>query len=143
VQMTVDPMDVDGVVVAAGPAEAPWPGLPPETVVGHLHFTVSDLPRSLAFYCDVVGFDPMMRMPGLAAVSAGGYHHHLNLNTWAGEGAPRDPERVAGLVAWELRVPQLENRKALVDRLAVAGALNAEGAALDPDAIPLLIEELP
>lgn len=143
VQMTVDPMDVEGVMAAAGPSEAAWTGLPFQTVVGHVHFTVSDLPRSLAFYCDVVGFDPMMRMPGLAAVSAGGYHHHLNLNTWAGEGAPRDSARVAGLVAWALRVPELMNRKALVDRLAAAGALTPEGAALDPDAIPLLIEELP
>jgi catechol 2,3-dioxygenase len=143
VQLTVDPMDVDGVVAAAGPPEAAWPGLPPETVVGHVHFTVSDLQRSLAFYCDVVGFDPMMQIPGLAAVSAGGYHHHLNLNTWAGEGAPRDPERVAGLAGWELRVPGLENRRALVDRLAAAGALTHEGRALDPDAIPLLVDQLP
>ena len=142
VQMTVEPMDVEGVVSAARSRSGVWNGLAPDTVIGHVHFTISDLDRALAFYHGVIGFDLMMRIPTLAAVSAGGYHHHLNLNTWAGEGAPKDSETVAGLIAWELRVPGKEARRALIGRLASAGSLTSEGTALDPDAIRLQIEDV-
>ncbi|HEV8454524.1 MAG TPA: VOC family protein [Gemmatimonadales bacterium] len=146
VQMTVDPMDVEGVISAAQPVSLPWRGLPAGTVVGHVHFTVSDLERAVRFYRNVIGFDMMMRVPSLAAVSAGGYHHHLNLNTWAGEGAPPDSDQVAGLAGWELRVPDARARRDLIDRLAGAGALTGSpsgAAARDPDAIPIDIEEAP
>jgi catechol 2,3-dioxygenase len=146
VQMTVDPMDVEGVISAAQPVSLPWRGLPAGTVVGHVHFTVADLERAVRFYRDVIGFDVMMRIPSLAAVSAGGYHHHLNLNTWAGEGAPPDSDEVAGLAGWELRVPHARDRRDLIDRLAGAGALTGSSsgaAARDPDAIPIDIEDAP
>ena len=146
VQMTVDAMDVEGVISAAQPVSLPWRGLPSRTVVGHVHFTVSDLERAVRFYRNVIGFDMMMRIPSLAAVSAGGYHHHLNLNTWAGEGAPPDSDQVAGLAGWELRVPDAQARRELIDRLAGAGALTGSpsgGAAQDPDAIPIEIDDTP
>jgi catechol 2,3-dioxygenase len=136
VQMTVEPMDIEGVLAAAKENPTPWSGVPPETVIGHVHLTVSRMDPAVVFYRDVVGFDDMMRIPSLAAVSAGGYHHHLNLNTWAGEGAPRDTADVAGLEAWELRVPQEPDRIALLQRLGAAGALtnsSANAIALDPD----------
>jgi catechol 2,3-dioxygenase len=142
VQMTVDPMDVAGVISAAGEQPEPWVGLPAETVVGHVHFTVSSLPPAVAFYRDVIGFDVMMSIPTLVAVSAGGYHHHLNLNTWAGESAPADSERVAGLAGWELRVPDKSAREALIERVAGAGALGSGAAgatARDPDAVEVEI----
>ena len=130
VQMTVDPLDVAGVLAAAGERPTPWTGLPRETVVGHVHFTVANLEAATAFYRDVVGFDVMLRMPTLVAVSAGGYHHHVNLNTWAGAGAPPDSASVAGLAAWELVVPDAAAREAATQRL---------DAARDPDGIPLTI----
>jgi catechol 2,3-dioxygenase len=142
VRMTVDPMDVDGVIAAGREGPPDWPGLPGETVVGHVHLTVSQMDRAVAFYRDVIGFDVMMRVPSLTAVSAGGYHHHLNLNTWAGEGAPPDSEQVAGLSAWELRVPGDRDRRALIDRLAAAGSLTGSSdgvTARDPDRIPIEI----
>jgi catechol 2,3-dioxygenase len=143
VQMTVDPMDVASVVAAAQPISEPWRGLPAETVVGHVHFTVSNLERAVQFYRDKVGFDVMMRIPSLAAVSAGGYHHHLNLNTWAGEGAPPDSEEVAGLSGWELRLGDCGAQRELTERLAAAGALTGSSVgavARDPDAIPIDLE---
>ena len=146
VQMTVDPMDAEGVVAAGRERPEPWNGLPADTVVGHVHFTVSQMEPAVAFYRDVIGFDVMMRIPSLTAVSAGGYHHHLNLNTWAGEGAPRDSDRVAGLLGWELVVPDHQARGALLDRLAAGGALigSTGGAtATDPDRIPLELEAVP
>jgi catechol 2,3-dioxygenase len=142
VQMTVDPMDIEGVIGAAKENPEPWTGLSPQTVVGHVHFTVSRMDRAVAFYRDVVGFDVMMRIPSLTAVSAGGYHHHINLNTWAGEGAPQDSEDVAGLIAWELRVPRESDRIALLQRLgAEKGLTDSSGTAvtLDPDLIPMEI----
>jgi catechol 2,3-dioxygenase len=142
VLMTVDPMDVEGVIAAGRESPDSWSGLPPETVVGHVHFTVSNMERAVSFYRDVIGFDVGMQVPTLTAVSAGGYHHHVNLNTWAGEGAPSDSDRVAGLVSWELRVPGDQSRRALIDRLAAAGALTdpaTDVTALDPDRIPVEI----
>jgi catechol 2,3-dioxygenase len=142
VQMTVDPMDVDGVLAAGRESPAPWSGLPGETVVGHVHLTVSRMEPAVRFYRDVIGFDVMMRIPSLTAVSAGGYHHHLNLNTWAGEGAPPDSDQVAGLVGWELKVPGAGERRTLIDRLAAAGALTGSSAGVtagDPDRIPIEI----
>jgi len=142
VQMTVDPMDVAGVIAAGRERPEPWVGLPRETVVGHVHFTVSRLEPAVAFYRDVIGFDVMMSIPSLVAVSAGGYHHHLNLNTWAGEQAPQDSDRVAGLSGWELRVPDGDARKALTERATAAGALaqSSNGVkAADPDAVQVEI----
>jgi catechol 2,3-dioxygenase len=142
VQMTVEPMDIEGVIGAVKQNPGPWTGLSPQTVVGHVHFTVSDMERAVAYYRDVVGFDVMMRIPSLTAVSAGGYHHHLNLNTWAGEGAPQDSEDVAGLIAWELRVPREADRIALLQRLGAEKALtdsSVTAVALDPDLIPMEI----
>lgn len=146
VQMTVDPMDVAGVVAAGRERPEPWTGLPRETVVGHLHFTVSQLEPSVAFYRDVIGFDVMMRIPSLVAVSAGGYHHHLNLNTWAGERAPPDSDRVAGLSGWELLVPDDGARQRLVERVNAAdvpGQSSNGVMARDPDAIPVEISAAP
>ena len=138
VQMTVDPMDVEGVIAAGRERPEPWAGLSPETVVGHVHFTVAGLKPAVAFYRDVIGFDVMMSVPSLVAVSAGGYHHHLNLNTWAGEQAAQDSDRVAGLSGWELRVPDGNERKALIERVTAAGALapSSNGvSARDPDGV--------
>jgi catechol 2,3-dioxygenase len=148
VYMTTEPMNVESVLAAAadaGTRTTPWPGLPHETAVGHVHFTVSHLERALAFYRDVVGFDEVARIPPrLVGVSVGGYHHHVNLNTWAGDGAPPDSTRVAGLLSWELVVPGAEPRQALVDRLAAAGARVADTAAQimarDPDGITLEVQ---
>src|SRR2546423_7191424 len=76
----------------------------PNTRIGHIHLTVSDLDRALAFYRDVLGFEVTSRY-GRDAVflSAGGYHHHLGLNTWAGRGAPPPPPGSPGL--YHLSVP--------------------------------------
>ena len=70
----------------------------PKTKIGHIHLTVSDLECSLKFYRDILGFE-ITSFYGEQAVflSAGGYHHHIGLNTWAGEGAPSPPGGHPGL----------------------------------------------
>ena len=60
------------------------------TRIGHVHLKVADLERALGFYCDVLGFELMQRMgSGAAFISAGGYHHHIGLNTWESKGGHR------------------------------------------------------
>ena len=83
----------------------------PDTRIGHVHLTVSNLDRALAFYRDVLGFEVTAHY-GREAVflSAGGYHHHVALNTWAGEGAPPPAPGTTGLYHFAILYP---DRKAL------------------------------
>jgi catechol 2,3-dioxygenase len=78
----------------------------PVTRIGHVHLTVADLDRALAFYRDVLGFEVTTRY-GREAVflSAGGYHHHIALNTWAGEGAPAPAPGTTGLYHFAILYP--------------------------------------
>lgn len=70
----------------------------PRTRIGHVHLTVSNLDRSLAFYRDTLGFEVTARYgPDAVFLSAGGYHHHIGLNTWAGRGAPAPAPGTTGL----------------------------------------------
>jgi len=95
--MATDPLDLQAVHDEPG-AETPWNGLESGTVMGHVHLHVPHLDTAEAFYCGRIGFEPMVRRyPGALFVSAGGYHHHLGLNTWSGVGAPPPPENAAGL----------------------------------------------
>jgi catechol 2,3-dioxygenase len=74
------------------------PAIHPATTIGHVHLKVSDLDRSVAFYRDAFGYEIQQRFGDSAAfLSAGGYHHHLGLNTWESRGGPPSPRRAAGL----------------------------------------------
>lgn len=109
--MATDPMDLDGVVESARGTE--WEGLPAGTVMGHMHLHVGDLAEAEAFYHEEVGFDKMVwSYPGALFLAAGGYHHHLGLNTWA-RGAPPAAEDEARLVEWSLVVPGAEDGRLL------------------------------
>jgi catechol 2,3-dioxygenase len=98
----------------------------PGVRIGHVHLKVSDLERSLAFYCGVLGFELMQRMGTQAAfISAGGYHHHIGLNTWESEGGPPPPRGTTGLYHAAILYP---TRRALA--LALHNLVQA-GIALD------------
>lgn len=87
----------------------------PGVDIGHVHLKVSDLDRALAFYCDVLGFELQQKYGTQAAfVSAGGYHHHIGLNTWESEGGPPPPRGTTGLYHVAIRYP---TRAALADAL--------------------------
>jgi catechol 2,3-dioxygenase len=78
----------------------------PRTDIGHVHLKVSDIDRALAFYRDILGFDVMQRMGDQAAfISAGGYHHHLGLNTWDSRGGSAPPAGTTGLYHVAIRYP--------------------------------------
>jgi catechol 2,3-dioxygenase len=94
----------------------------PGVRIGHVHLKVADLERALAFYCGVLGFELIQRYGSQAAfVSAGGYHHHIGLNTWESEGGSPPPPGTTGLYHVAILYP---TRAALADalvRLAEAG----------------------
>jgi catechol 2,3-dioxygenase len=94
----------------------------PETTIGHVHLTVADLERSLAFYRDILGFEVTARY-GTSAVflSAGGYHHHIGLNTWAGKGATPPPGGHSGLYHFAILFPTRLELARVLKRLVEAG----------------------
>ena len=98
----------------------------PGVRIGHVHLKVADIERSLAFYCGVLGFELMQRYGSQAAfISAGGYHHHIGLNTWQSRGGSPPPSGSTGLFHYAIRYP---TRRALAE--AVKGVLDA-GARFD------------
>jgi len=105
-QMGTAPLDVEGLLEELGDHPDPWAGLASHTRIGHVHLHVSHLPDAEQFYVQALGFDLMQRYGHAALfVSAGGYHHHVGLNTWIGEGAPPPPHGAIGLRHFVLRLP--------------------------------------
>jgi catechol 2,3-dioxygenase len=103
--MATRPLDVDGLLAEPEPA-VDDPGMPPGTTLGHVHLQVADLDSAESFWVGAVGFDVVVRgYPGALFVSAGGYHHHLGLNTWAGVGTPPPPAGARGIVDFDLLLP--------------------------------------
>lgn len=103
--------------------------LDPRVRIGHVHLKVADLDRALAFYCGVLGFELIARMGSSAAfVSAGGYHHHLGLNTWESKGGAPPPRSATGLYHVAILFP---DRATLADALrrVLAAHVPLEGAA--------------
>ena len=95
--------------------------------IGHVHLKVADLDRALAFYCGVLGFEVTQRREQAAFISAGGYHHHIGLNTWESRGGSPPPPGSTGLYHTAIRYP---TRAALADALLrlVAAGIRLDGA---------------
>jgi catechol 2,3-dioxygenase len=99
------------------------------TRIGHVHLKVSDLQRSLDFYCGVLGFELIQRMGNSAAfISAGGYHHHIGLNTWESEGGEAPPAGATGLYHLAILYPSRADLGDALQRVTHAG-LSLDGAA--------------
>ncbi|MEX2111075.1 MAG: VOC family protein [Gemmatimonadaceae bacterium] len=119
VYMTTKHLDADDLVRAAQGEK--WTGMPPGTVLGHVHLYVDDIARATAFYHDALGFDKVVwSYPGALFMSAGGYHHHLGTNTWA-VGAPKATDADARLLEWEIIVPTAEDAARAAQSLKTAG----------------------
>ena len=94
----------------------------PRVDIGHVHLKVADIDRSLAFYRDILGFDVMQRIGDEAAfLSAGGYHHHLGLNTWDSRGGSPPPANTTGLYHVAIRYPDRAQLGNALKRLVDAG----------------------
>jgi catechol 2,3-dioxygenase len=113
-------------------SDSPNP-IDPEVRIGHVHLKVADLERALTFYCGVLGFDLTQRYGTQAAfVSAGGYHHHIGLNTWNSAGAsPPAPDSI-GLRSFDVALPDSAELDRTLERARAAGvdASRANGTAI-------------
>jgi len=118
--ISTDPVDVTGLVRAAG--DEAWRGAPTGTTIGHVHLHVADLSRASDFFSEALGFDRMTwRYPGALFLGAGGYHHHLGTNTWAGAGAVPPTAEEARLLEWTIELPDAASVSEVARSLAAAG----------------------
>ena len=144
--MTTEPLDLGDLVRAGGTEK--WNGLPRGTTVGHVHLHVGDLAAAAAFYHQGLGLDAVVSSyPGALFLSAGGYHHHLGLNTWAGpDAAPAGPAD-ARLLEWTVELPSTVDADAAAASLARAGYTPERSGAgwlvQDPWGTPVRLEGAP
>jgi catechol 2,3-dioxygenase len=141
-----EPLDLSGVLGELKGESGAWLGLAPHTRIGHIHLHVADLDRAEKFYTQTVGFDLIMRLGHSAGfASAGGYHHHLGFNTWAGVGAPRPPADATGLDHFEVLLPSAASRDEVVAQVEAAGfgvSHQADGALVeDPSGNRIMLRQ--
>ena len=131
-----DPIDLEELFSHLREDDALDAPMPAGTKMGHVHLHVADVDDALRFYHDLVGFDVMGHVPGVGFVSAGGYHHHLGLNTWAGRGAKPAPPTHAGLRRYTIELPTRRDLDDVIGRLEhgdIRVSEEADGyAAVDP-----------
>ena len=136
-----DPLDLNALLAPVADEE-PQASVAPEAVIGHVHLHVGDLDAATRFYVDVVGFDVMTHLPSAVFAAAGGYHHHVGLNTWRGPGVPPAPDGTVGLRHFTVVLRDADEVNALRERARAAAARfedTAEGPLLrDPSGNVLL-----
>src|SRR5688572_5279940 len=118
-----EPLDVDALFSHLEEDDRLDVPVPPETRVGHVHLHIRDVDEAVDFYHGLLGFDVMglAKSFGMAFVSAGGYHHHIGLNTWQGEGAPPPPADAVGLRHFTVELPDQKSLDEVVARIDKAG----------------------
>jgi catechol 2,3-dioxygenase len=122
-RMTTDPLDVNGLLAERGTSHSPWTGFPAATRIGHVHLHVAYLNDSERFYSELLGFELRQRFGRSALfLAAGGYHHHIGLNTWAGVGAPPPPPGSVGLRHFEILLPDAASVEDAAARAREGGA---------------------
>ena len=123
IEMATKPLDVQNLIAAAEGRK--WEGMPAGTVIGHVHLYVGDIDKAADFYHSGLGFDKIVwSYPGALFMSAGGYHHHIGVNTWA-QGSPPATDADARLLDWELVLPDSASA------LEAAAALESAGYAIE------------
>ena len=123
VRMTTERLDTDSLLAElADPVAEPFAGLPAGTTVGHVHLRVAELPGTVAWYRDVLGFDLMLQYGSQAAfLAAGGYHHHFGANTWESLGRGQAPAGTATLRHATIVLPGAAAVDEVAARVAAAG----------------------
>jgi catechol 2,3-dioxygenase len=130
--MATLPLDLNDVLNELNGADGPQPVVPTGTRIGHVHLQVADLDEAEAFYSGVLGFDVMVRgYPGALFVSAGGYHHHIGLNTWHSAGSSPPLAGSVGLRSFEVTLASEHERERTLDRVRAAG-IEIEPSAAGP-----------
>jgi catechol 2,3-dioxygenase len=116
VVMVTLPLDLDDLLAQF--SETPAATVPAQTTVGHVHLKAADVPRAAAFYRDALGFEEQATLPSAAFLSAGGYHHHVGLNSWQSAGASPAPDSAPGLRAVDFELSGADRLEELSRRLA-------------------------
>jgi catechol 2,3-dioxygenase len=120
--MSTLPLDVRTMLAEIADAPSVPAQAPAATKMGHVHLQVSDLGEAEEFYSGILGFDVVVRgYPGALFVSAGGYHHHVGLNTWHSLGAGRPPAGAVGLRNFEIALPNADELRSVLARVQAAG----------------------
>jgi catechol 2,3-dioxygenase len=121
-RMATLPLDLQSILDELGSGDEDANGMPATTTMGHVHLQVANIPAAEDFYNGALGLDVMVRSyPGALFLAAGGYHHHVGLNTWQSEGAPPPPEGALGLDRYELVLPGAGEVDAAAERLGESG----------------------
>ncbi|WP_251550816.1 VOC family protein [Neobacillus muris] len=115
VEMATLQIDAKGILAESN---AEWNGLPKGTVMGHIHLHVSDLAKSQEFYTKGLGFQIVSYYPQAVFLSTGGYHHHIAINTWQGEGATAPPKNSVGLNWYTVVFPDEAKREKVLQQLS-------------------------
>jgi catechol 2,3-dioxygenase len=146
VNMVTLPLDLEDLLAQA--SEQPDSEIAPASAVGHVHLKVSDVPRAASFYRDTLGFEQQAQLPSAAFLSAGGYHHHVGINSWQSEGADAAPDSAPGLrvVEFELGEPEALDalERAVAKEASAASPSRGEDGSLsvrDPDGQLLLFAQ--
>jgi catechol 2,3-dioxygenase len=108
------------------------------TTIGHVHLKVADVPRAAAFYRDVLGFEQQAELPSAAFVAAGGYHHHIGLNSWQSRGASPPPASAPALREIDFELGDADALRALAERTTVDLDAGQSLAIADPDGARLV-----
>jgi catechol 2,3-dioxygenase len=117
--MATDPIDIGSLMQVT---DGKWTGMPAGTRIGHVHLHVGDIASASSFYSEAVGFDrTVWSYPGALFLSAGGYHHHLGTNIWAGRDASRPAENEAQLLEWTIELPTATDVRDVANSLTQAG----------------------
>jgi catechol 2,3-dioxygenase len=130
VHMTTEQLNFQPILAEA---DGKWAGLPKETVMGHIHLSVSDLEKTEEFYTKILDYNVVCRYGGQALfISTGNYHHHIGLNTWQSNGRPALPDHAAGLKSYTVVLKDELYADSVRNKLQSAGLLieMAEGEAL-------------
>jgi catechol 2,3-dioxygenase len=125
VVMVTEPLDLEDLLAQA--PDQPAAAVAPGTGVGHVHLKVSDVPRANAFYRDALGLQEQAQLPSAAFLSAGGYHHHVGLNSWQSAGAQPAPDSTPGLRRVEFALGDAQAVEAVERGLVDTGWTPAQG----------------
>jgi catechol 2,3-dioxygenase len=122
IEMATLPLDLDDILGELSAGDHSEPLVPAGTSIGHVHLQVADLAEAEAFYSGVLGFDVMVRLyPQALFISAGGYHHHIGMNTWHSAGAAAPAPGSVGLRSYEILLPSQDELERVLGRVRQAG----------------------
>jgi catechol 2,3-dioxygenase len=126
VKMVTLPLDLDDLLATSAEATA---AMAAGTAIGHVHLKVADVPRAVAFYRDALGLDEQARLPAAGFLSAGGYHHHIGVNSWQSQGGSPASENAPGLRLLDVELSDAGALSSLQRRLGEGGSEAGRGSA--------------